>query len=425
MKKSFYNIYEKINNGNVLYNTISGAVAILNDEYSRIYESRSFFDGKTNEGFVNNMIKGNFLIPDEFDEKKFINKVSKQARNDTSSVAFTVAPTMKCNFRCPYCFEQGNEYTTMTNEVVEDTINFLNSKINNIAQKENEEKNVSITWYGGEPLLAINIIEKITKGLNLEHTRYIASIVTNGYYLDAHIAQKLQSLGVVQAQVTIDGPPTIHNKRRCLPSGEDTFFHILNNISKACEFIQITIRVNVDKTNMDAADEIIEYLNKYNLNGKVNLYLAAVDNINDKFNSSPCLGSYEFSEYESRFYEKHLQDGYSFVYLPGFNPSICGAVCKNIAVIDSKGDLYKCWNEVGIKNSSYGNIKTEVFNENKKKWDEYDYEFYEECSKCKFLPICMGGCPHHNVTKGIRSCMAIKYNFAGMIDLLAQHKKGE
>lgn len=171
MKKSFYNIYEKINNGNVLYNTISGAVAILNDEYSRIYESRSFFDGKTNEEFVNNMIKGNFLIPDEFDEKKFINKVSKQARNDTSSVAFTVAPTMKCNFRCPYCFEQGNEYTTMTNEVVEDTINFLNSKINNIAQKENEEKNVSITWYGGEPLLAINIIEKITKGLNLEHTR--------------------------------------------------------------------------------------------------------------------------------------------------------------------------------------------------------------------------------------------------------------
>ena len=98
----------------------------------------------------------------------------------------------------------------------------------------------------------------------------------------------LKEQNVTHAQVTVDGPPDIHNKRRCLPDGSDTFFKILKNISEASDFIRISIRVNIDKTNLTRADEILEYLDQFGMQRKVSLYLAAVDDINGCCNKE-CL----------------------------------------------------------------------------------------------------------------------------------------
>lgn len=422
MKKSFYNIYQRIDSKNVLYNTISGAVVVLDEEDAKLYNQISSLDkGKENgakKKFMDDMIRGGFLIADEIDESAIIKQVTLNSRNSTNSCAFTIAPTMACNFSCPYCFEKGRKYNTMNQGTINGVIEFINKSIDNLSDITNIGKFVSLSWYGGEPLLAPEIIKEITDGICKEKIQFDASIVTNGFYLDKKMAMFLKALHIDHAQVTIDGPPKIHNERRCLQDRKDTFFHILNNISEACEYISITIRINVDKNNMADIDEVLYHLDEFNLKGKVNIYLAPVDNINGTFINSPCLAAQEFSEYEAAFYSKHICDGYTFIYLPSFNPDVCGAVCKDTFVIDPIGDLYKCWNEIGMKEYSCGNIYSNLMNENVKKWDTYDHEFYEDCKSCKFLPICMGGCPYHNLKVGEKRCMHIAYNYHDMLRLL-------
>lgn len=247
-----------------------------------------------------------------------------------------------------------------------------------------------------------------------------SSIVTNGYYLTSDMAKYLKELNVVAAQVTVDGPPDIHNERRCLPNHSDTFYRILSNISEACEFLNISIRINIDRKNMERVDELLDYFDQYNLRGKVNVYIAAVDDINNIGNCyhSGCLNSRDFSEYESAFYMRNLNRGYTFVGLPRFNGQLCGAVASNSFVIDPLGDLYKCWDEIGIKEKSSGNVKTGFDTPNMKKWTCYNFTYYSECKECAFLPVCLGGCPYHNISSNIMNCATVRYNYVSLAQIL-------
>lgn len=416
MKPSEYNVFHKEDNTLFVYNTLSGAAIALSSEYAKLFETPGLWsDDKV---FLENMAKGGFLISDDIDEKEFIRKSSAACRFDETGLAYTIAPTLACNFRCPYCYEVEKVYSTMTAECIDKTICYISGKL-----EETNAKHLQIAWYGGEPLLHMKAIEHITKAVRRKDVKYVASIVTNGYFLSGGVAKMLSDLGVEHAQVTVDGPPDIHNVRRCLPSGQDTFFRILNNIKDASNYLKITIRVNVDRANAQRLDEIVHHFDQFDLKGKVRLYLAPVNDINGSCTNGSCLAMKEFSDYEVAFLRKHIDSGYTYAYLPAFNPSICGAVRKDAEIIDPLGDLYKCWNEVGMKQWSYGSIYEDCRNSNLDKWSDYDYESYEECGKCVFLPTCMGGCPHENLIEKRRACDSIKENYTEMIGLVRDYKK--
>lgn len=412
MKPSEYNLFDyNENSGSTIYNTITGAVISLNENYTRQYVNKCFSD----KDFSENMKRGGFIIPDDVDEKEYILSLSSSLRNENSDdYGFTIAPTMSCNFRCPYCFEEGHKYNTMTQDVINKTIEYINDKTE-------KAKSIYISWYGGEPLLRPDIIGNITKGINREGKQYQAAIVTNGYFLDKEMAIFLKEHNVTHAQVTVDGPPDIHNRRRCLPDGSDTFFKILKNVLEASGYLRISIRVNIDKTNLTRTDEILDYLDQFGMQRKVSLYLAAVDDINGCCNKE-CLMEREFSEIEAEFYQKNSERGYTYTRLPFFNPGICGAVNKSVCVIDPLGDLYKCWNEIGIKSKSYGSIFSKKTNDNLDKWENYNPIKSAECDACKFLPICMGGCPYKSLNSPGIGCMTTKYNYRKFIDIIKKEK---
>ena len=171
---------------------------------------------------------------------------------------------------------------------------------------------------------------------------------------------------------------------------------------------------------MERVDELLVYFDQYNLRGKVNVYIAAVDDINNIGNCyhSGCLNSRDFSEYESAFYMRNLNRGYTFVGLPRFNGQLCGAVASNSFVIDPLGDLYKCWDEIGIKEKSSGNVKTGFDTPNMKKWTCYNFTYYSECKECAFLPVCLGGCPYHNISSNIMNCATVRYNYVSLAQIL-------
>ena len=73
-------------------------------------------------------------------------------------------------------------------------------------------------------------------------------------------------------------------------------------------------------------------------------------------------------------------------------PGGCGAYSDNSFVIDPFGDIYKCWEEVGIKDKAIGNIHSEYFNYNYFKWVGYNPLLIDKCSKCRLIALCGGGC---------------------------------
>lgn len=410
-KFSNYNIEYVNDDGILIYNTLSSGVLSLNKEYYSEYEKLKKY-GECREDLFNELCKGGILVNEDLNESSMLNILSKEERFSRKNLSLTIAPTLACNFKCPYCYEKGVDMKSMDEETVNATVDFIKQNID-------ENSVLGIVWYGGEPLLAVNQIEDITRRLfkkieGLEEN-FEANIVTNGYLLSKEVALKLKKCKVSHAQITLDGPPEIHNKRRILMDDRPTFDDIMSNIKDCCEIIKITIRVNVDKTNIDYINDIVLILKKNKIFDKVNLYIAPVDDINSEEKNMDCLNGTEFSEKEAMFLESNSKDGNPAINIPECNLGICGAVNLNSYVIDPEGKLYKCWDEIGRIESCVGNVFEGIrYNETFDFYMNYDI-LNGECEKCAFLPVCMGGCPYKRKILGVSQCFSLKYNVNDML----------
>jgi len=124
---------------------------------------------------------------------------------------------------------------------------------------------LAIDWYGGEPLLAADIVDDIQSHAQSlaapnPDMRLRSSMTTNGYHLDHERMTRLLELGVDRFMIAIDGPPWIHDTRRTLANGRGTFDRIWANLLSArrqARTFEITIRVQLDRQTTDALDELL------------------------------------------------------------------------------------------------------------------------------------------------------------------------
>ena len=90
-----------------------------------------------------------FLVEDTTDDDSYniikMRALSGLYAND--SLMLTIAITRACNFDCSYCFEGNRTGKPMSDEVIEKLIRFIENY---------HTPKMSITWYGGEPLLAFD-----------------------------------------------------------------------------------------------------------------------------------------------------------------------------------------------------------------------------------------------------------------------------
>ncbi|WP_373215437.1 radical SAM protein [Peptostreptococcus anaerobius] len=413
-KISKFNIECPSENGILIYNTFSSGVLSLNEEYSNEYSNLKKY-GTCRKDLFNELCNGSMLIDKNTNEVSKINILSKSERFSTNCLSLTIAPTLSCNFKCPYCYEKGVEMNSMTKEIIHETIDFIKYRIDNNTK-------LGIAWYGGEPLLEINTIEYITKKLfetldSIEEN-FEANIVTNGYLLSKEVALKLKNCKVKHAQITLDGPPKIHDKRRILMNNKPTFNKIINNIKECCNILDITIRINVDKTNIEYINDIVLILKENDIYDKVNVYLAPVDDINSKSKNTDCFDTIEFANKESAFTKFKLQSELHNSIVPDCNLGICGAVNLNSFVIAPDGRLYKCWDEIGRIESSVGNVSTGItYNDTLDFYLNYDV-LSEKCKDCSYLPTCMGGCPYKKKMLGENQCFSLKYNIMDVLKRL-------
>lgn len=198
MKKSKYNFVYKRENGDVvIYNTYSKAVILLTDQEYQHYITSDYEKIDTVQYKENGI-----LIDDDFDELHFLKYMHYKAKFSRHNLHLTIAPTLDCNFDCPYCYENRRN-GKMSKEVQDALIDFVKDRIN-----EGTE-NIDISWYGGEPLLYFDIVEylalKIRKLAEDNDCGLKMYIVTNGYLLSKDVIRRLDEIGIIRVQITLDG----------------------------------------------------------------------------------------------------------------------------------------------------------------------------------------------------------------------------
>lgn len=435
MKKSRYNLILKTKDSHYLaFNSTSCALAEVDPDFLETLENIETIDyaklDAPKKQLIDTMQAGNYIVNDEIDELKILKYRHLVGKYDFASLGLVIALTLGCNFDCPYCYENPQK-GLITPEAIQGIIEM-------VTQAAQKRKDIEITWYGGEPLLAKEIIYDLSAKLiqicNENGSRYSAFMVTNGYLLTDEVIAKLKSAQVSGVQVTIDGPPEIHNRRRRLKgSNVGTFDTILNNVVKLKEQqFNLTVRINIDKTNVDELNQLFDIFEANNLNdlfisfGRVTANTEACSAV-----AESCFDIEEFAQYDLKYQQLLHDRGFKIEGYPDY-PAIlanyCCADSQSEFVIDPEGYMYKCWNDVGNATRAVGNVITAKSADAKMVMQNLEYLFwtpfeYEQCVQCNLLPICMGGCPYNGQRNGQPDCEKWKYNLEKTLVLTYERKK--
>ncbi|MGW8391157.1 radical SAM protein [Pseudoduganella sp. HUAS MS19] len=145
---------------------------------------------------------------------------------DPRAMELILYPTEQCNFRCTYCYEDF-ALGKMAPHVVAGVKALIARRVPAI-------RSLSLSWFGGEPLLAKEIIYDICEFAQTECASHGVSlrgdITTNGYFLDLETVRKLSAYGQANFQVSLDGYGAAHDQTRKLMSGGPTFQRIWANL---------------------------------------------------------------------------------------------------------------------------------------------------------------------------------------------------
>ncbi len=405
---SRYNVlYESPRFGPFLYNAVSNAMLDLDDEhYRRLAEMRDRGGAEAPpaapEGqapsveadFFSVLCEHRMLVDEGADDTALLAlRYDRLSRGfDTSTLSLTICPTLGCDFRCVYCFEDSQADATVMSP---DTIAALMAFIRTFK----DARRLKITWYGGEPTLAWHVIEDITRQVGeLDIELEGASLVTNGYGLDEARIARLDDLKIKDVQITLDGPADIHDVRRPLAGGGATFARIIGNV-RALEASTYggwcRVRVNVDDDNVVRVAEVWPFLAEAGEGGRMSAYPARVESDGPEV-MGPLLGNREWAAVETG-----LQRSGAWPCAGGSYPSaqdgICTATGATSFVIGPEGELYKCWESVGKAAWSIGHISSRSHTPAALSADyalALDPFVDDSCGRCVVLPVCGGGCVH-------------------------------
>ena len=346
-----------------------------------------------------------------FDERAALETMGRGSCMGSRGVGLTICPTMGCNFDCPYCFE--NHYPRkMTPEVQDDVVALAERMMDACGARS-----LSVTWFGGEPLLAPEIIESLSERLvalaKERDASYSASIITNGFLLTQEVADMLGRYEVSRCQVTIDGIGATHDATRHLAGGGPTFDRIVANLRGNKLPFEVCVRHNVHEGNRHEVDELkafVEELARKSGNDLVYYPAPVTDSeaADDRGEQVGLLCDSHVSDIgvtqeAGRF---HVGRGH-----------YCGAHNIWSVGIDESGNLQKCWEAVDKPTYSFGTARD---------WDPKEplasasrpdnLTRYlntagpvpdEECQECVWLPSCVGGCPHKRLYS-TRQCVPFK-----------------
>lgn len=393
MKYSSYNVIipRQATNGFLLANTFSGSVFKINPEEKGMIENNCI--AGLNKDTMESYKQCGVIIEDNFDEKKMLVYLNNRDKFKSTVLSLTILLTNACNFACSYCYEGSHENAkSLTPEIKKRIYHFIETML-----KQNDHYNsVNIVLFGGEPLLVLDEsmdwLMHIKKSCEDQNKNFTTGIVTNGSLLTPDTLCQLKSINCKFIQFTLDGNEIKHNLKRYYKSGKGSFDGVLSAIETTCNagFIAPTIRINIDKANIDSIENLMKILVQKGYNKNCHVYFGILRTNSDLDFKEDELG--DTLEPLWRLLKKHH---FNFNVRPFRRSMYCGLYKDTSFTIDPEGHVFKCWEFVGDKEFEIGKIdkrgdlqiEPPFFN-----WMTHDFRAIRECEECAYLPLCGGGC---------------------------------
>jgi uncharacterized protein len=359
------------------------------------------------------LIEQGMLVPHDFDELRHIVDQYRYAKfTPSSKLGLTICPTLACNFRCTYCF-QAHPAGHMPTAVQDRLVEYVRSLM--------DLESLSVTWFGGEPLQALPVIENLSRQFRQGDYQYSANIITNASRLTHDASRRLVEIGVNWAQVTLDGPREIHDLRRPKVNGKGTFDEIITNLQGSDRRLALTIRVNVDRRNVEYIPRLFDQLDEAKLRGRVIVYFAPVAPYTEICADvvDHCVTGPDWARLDTQLTFLASERGYASPNLPNPRTNVCLADRAGDFVVVPSGLVFNCWNDVTDARRAVFDLKTmsrsAAMADELSKWTKWEPFAFEECRSCHVLPLCLGGCPSVGMRQNKGACGTLKYNLKDRI----------
>lgn len=201
------------------------------------------------------LIRGLFLVPKGKDEHAYYQSVVALLRTIVrrkGNNGFMILPTLACNARCVYCYEEGMKPVSMTEETADATVRYI--------VETHAKEPVKINWFGGEPLLRPDIIDRVCEGLRQAGVPYRCGMVSNGSLITPEIIAKMKGLwNVTGIQISVDGNEAdyIARKRYCVY--RDYYHTVMDAVSRMSEAgIRVFVRCNTDESILPGIPQFLK-----------------------------------------------------------------------------------------------------------------------------------------------------------------------
>ncbi len=377
----------------LFYNTANGAFALADDTVHATLEHPDEADRIARE-----LAGASFLTELSSDEELAMQReIFDAQRADQDELTLVLAPTYACNYRCPYCYEQGHNSIKgiMDEDVIDAVCEFSADRYEGHAFTK-----LSVQWYGGDPSLALDVVEDLSTRLiawcDDHDVEYSAMMLTNCNLIDEAAVEMLVRCKVEDVLITIDGLEDTHNARRVAANGSNSFERNVNAARMFVEHgVQVMVNMNADKVNWPEYPKLRQMMRD---ELGIDVTFGRLCDYGHFFGTRdfkrPEFDLFDHEEFCKLRHDSFAQDPINAATMRAMLspvPRFCGGQRDNYFVIDSVGDVYMCDGYIGEQE----HVRFSVFDEPTEEqlhMVSHDPCESAQCSDCHLLPICRGNC---------------------------------
>lgn len=392
MKTSSYYISVKMDDFVLYYNLVNDTLLQLPADRNEGCIECLQNPNNTMSIYWRKLYEDKFIIEDDYDEKKEIQRRHWKTVNNADGLDITVIATLKCNSDCVYCYQRNLDF--QYSEMTEADFDALYEFLLKVPQRK-----IHINWYGGEPLLAKDKILKFcAKADKDKRHAYSYSVSTNASIYDEKFFRMMERYGMTNVTASVVGTGEIQSALR--PSAEYDSARVIRNIICMTRYTNVVVNLNLCKSNIGSIREVFEELSGYR-HSSLSFTFRRIAS----YGNRPCTEL----ELDVDTYMKHVIELSNWALDHQFRISdmscfqnfgvYCGAYTKHNYVVGPGLYLYQCDRSYD-PNDSFAQIVNGalVYHLNDTSCADAGYciDPYKvgECRECKLLPYCNGGCDY-------------------------------
>ncbi len=354
--------------------------------------------------FYEQLVATRSLVPDDFDEAEALVDEWKATDRDSTHFGIIVNPTLNCNLRCWYCYENHAAGSVISESTRDAILKFIETKAS-----EPQLRNLNVSFFGGEPLLSFDkavlpLLRFASDVCAANDVRLFSNFTTNAVLLTEEVLSALNAIPMAKLptfQITFDGNRNWHDNVRFGLNRKPTYDVIFLHVRQALQAgNEVFVRFNYTRDNILTFLDVLEDFKTHGLSDYTEILSVKFEHV---WQDAPNRESVKDNLFKVRdaFKAAGFRVGTDNIHYR----HVCYADSPNHMVINYNGDIFKCTardfrsaEREGILHED-GHVElNDVFN--RRMQVRFDNP---ACLACRILPLCNGGCSQSKLETSSRT----------------------